>query len=117
MEIRVMARRGESARAIAKQLDFSRNTRAHVPARARRAGPPALDPGDRAAARDPGTRLRGRHQPTQGVPRTWVRHRPTIKPPASNNRQSDADALTSTSRSPDHVQSSRTQRWFLRAAH
>ena len=111
MEIRVMARQGRGVRAIARQLGCSRNTvratcvserqrgtgRAQprrvqarrlqgLPARADRAGPAALDTGDGAAARDSGARLRGRHQPAEGVasrrlkktraPSRWCASRP-----------------------------------------
>ena len=91
MEIRVMARRGEAVRAIARQLDCSRNTvrrylrdeaacRYGPRRRARasststgatctsaRASPPALDTGDGSSARDRRTRLRRRNQPDEGV--------------------------------------------------
>lgn len=93
VEIRVMARRGESVRVIARQLDCSRITvrryqrdqtaqryeprdpraskldgyKSSLRERVEQARQTTVDSSHRVAARDTGTRLRGRHQPAQGL--------------------------------------------------
>src|SRR6266850_1510159 len=92
VEIRVLARRGMGLREIARQMGMSRNTvrrylrqpwldrygpRAPaadeagcvqgLPRWTHRGRAPALDSSDSAAAGAARARLRGRHQPTQGV--------------------------------------------------